>query len=244
MFFKLKFNMNNDFEVFDFHRIILGDAPLIYLLEIVFRTLIMYSYTIILLRILGKRGMGQLSTLELAIIIAFGSAIGDPMVNANMPILHGMVSVTVVTIFQISLERLVNKNKKVETLLEGAPNLVVDQGIIKWECLTKDNLSKEDLFRSLRSKDVEHLGQIEKAFFETSGQISVMFYSPKKVKPGLTVLPENEIAPNSIMKVSVPVKEAGYYACLDCGNTKSFELEQNLPKCELCGSSEWVQAKI
>ena len=143
--------MNTDFKVFDFHRIFIGDAPLVFLLEIIFRTLVMYSYSIFLLRILGKRGMGQLSTLELAIIIAFGSAIGDPMVNANVPVLYGMVAVTVVTVFQISLERFVNKNKKIEAIVEGAPNLVVDNGIIKWECLTKDNLSKEDLFRSLRS---------------------------------------------------------------------------------------------
>src|SRR5215207_7709864 len=98
---------------FDFHRIFLGDAPALFLLEIVFRTLIMYTYTVILLRILGKRGMGQLSMLELAIIIAFGSAVGDPMVGAEMPILHGMTAITAVTIFQIGLERLINMNKKV-----------------------------------------------------------------------------------------------------------------------------------
>ena len=71
-----------------------------------------------------------------------------------------------------------------------------------------------------------------------------MFYSPKKVKRGLYVLPENEIGPTSIMKASMPIEEAGHYACLGCGNVKSCELEQNLPKCELCASDEWVQAKM
>ena len=235
--------MNPDFEVFDFRRIFLGNTPLVYLFEIVFRTLIMYSYSIFLLRLLGKRGMGQLSTLELAIIIAFGSAVGDPMVDANLPILHGMVAVTVVTIFQISLERMVNKNKKVEAIVEGEPNLVVDNGVIKWDCLTKGNLSKEDLFRSLRGKDVEHLGQIEKAFFETSGQISVLFQTPKKVKPGLSLIPENEIDPKTIFKAPMPVPRAGLYSCLDCGNVKSFEQEQKVHKCEICGNKEWVEAK-
>src|SRR3954470_23634218 len=106
--------MDKNFHVFDFHRIFLGDLPIYFLLEIVFRTLIMYSYTIILLRILGKRGMGQLSTLEVAIIICFGSAVGDPMLGAEVPILHGMVAITVVAFFQIYVERLINKNRKVE----------------------------------------------------------------------------------------------------------------------------------
>jgi len=232
--------MNKDFEVFDFHRIFIGDTPLIFLLEIVLRTLIMYGYTTLLLRLLGKRGMGQLSTLELAIIIAFGTAVGDPMVDANMPVLHGMVAVTVVTIFQIALERLINKNKKVEALLEGAPNLVVEDGIIKWDCLVKDNLSKEDLFRSLRGKDVEHLGQIHKAYFETSGQISVMFKSPKQVKPGLSVIPEREIDRTTIVKAPKPAEEAGVYCCINCGNVKSFAQKQKAPTCELCAGEEWV----
>ncbi len=75
--------------------------------------------------------------------------------------------------------------------MEGTPDLIVNNGIIQWKCLKRDNLSKEDLFRSLRAKDVEHLGQIEKAFFETTGLVSVNFLSPKKVKPGLPVLPED-----------------------------------------------------
>ena len=234
--------MTPDFQVFDFHRIFIGNAPLTFLLEIVFRTIIMYGYTIFLLRVLGKRGMGQLSTLELAIIISFGTAVGDPMIEAETPILYGMVAVTVITTLQIGLERLINKNKKVEAFMEGAPNLVVNQGVIQWDCLVKDNLSKEDLFRSLRAKDVEHLGQINKAFFETSGQISVLYQSPKQVKPGLSVLPENEQNPDKILRKGVPVKEAGLYCCYNCGNLRSLSQIQPVPSCQVCKSSEWVAA--
>ena len=184
--------MEEDFTVFDFHRIFIGDAPSLFLLEIVFRTFIMYAYTVFLLRILGKREMGQLSVLELAIIISFGSAVGDPMIGADMPILYGLVAITSVAIFQIGLESLINKNKRMEVLMEGTPNLVVENGRINTESLGKNKISKEDLFRALRGKDVEHLGQVKKAFFETTGQISVYFNSPKQIKPGLTVEPENE----------------------------------------------------
>ncbi len=234
--------MDEDFKVFDFHRIFIGDEPPLFLLEIAFRTFIMYGYTIFLLRILGKRSMGQLSVLELAIIIGFGSAVGDPMIGADMPILHGVVAITVVALFQIGLEHLINKNKKVETLLEGTPNMIVDDGLIRWEQLDKNNLSKEDLFRALRGKEVEHLGQIQKAFFETSGQVSVLFYPPKKVKPGLSVTPENEIPPGSVMKKSMRMEEAGLYCCLKCGNVKSFRKKAPVPVCEVCAGEEWLKA--
>lgn len=234
--------MDQDFQVFDFYRIFIGDAPITYLLEIIFRTVIMYSYTVFLLRILGKRGMGQLSTLELAIIISFGSAAGDPMLAADMPILHGMVAITTITFLQIGLERLINKNKKIEVLMEGSPNLLVDNGLIQWDCMNKDNLSKEDLFRSLREKEVEHLGQINKAFFETTGRISVQFHPPKKVKPGLSVLPESEVPHAAILETDTPVKIAGDYSCINCGNVKSFKQKENTPKCNRCEGTAWIEA--
>lgn len=233
--------MDDTFKVFDFHRIFLGDGPPLYLLEIVFRTLIMYTYTVILLRILGKRGMGQLSMLELAIIIAFGSAVGDPMVGADMPILHGMTAITAVTIFQIGLERLINKNKKVEALMEGTPNLVIINGVIQWKCMMEDNISKEDLFRALRAKDIAHLGQIHKAHFETSGQISVLFQHPKKVKPGLSIMPEIEA--NKIFKEGDFIDEDNSYSCLECGHTSVYKKGETLPKCSVCDSENWTKAE-
>lgn len=236
--------MDSTFRVFDFHRIFVGDAPLTFLLEIIFRTLIMYSYTVMLLRILGKRGMGQLSMLELAIIISFGSAVGDPMVGADMPILHGIVAVTVVTIFQIGLERIINKNRKVEALLEGKPDLIIEEGVIQWECMQRDNLSREDLFRSLRGKDVEHLGQIQKAFFETSGSVSVFFQSPRKVKPGLSLLPEEMVPEDDILMPPMKAIKGGIYCCFNCGNTKTFRPEQPVESCKICKQDRWLAATI
>lgn len=234
--------MDTSFRVFDFHRIFLGDLPPMFLLEIVFRTLVMYSYTVLLLRILGKRGMGQLSMLELAIIISFGSAVGDPMVGADVPILHGVVAITVVTLFQIGLERLINMNKKIEAVMEGTADLVVSDGIIQWDCMKKDNLSKEDLFRALRGKEVEHLGQIQKAHNETNGQISVLFHPPKKVKPGLSVLPEEEITKAGVLTALYKVMNAGEYSCLKCGNTMNMKADELVPKCGICGNERWTNA--
>src|SRR5688572_21848737 len=118
--------MEENFYAFDWKRIFIGDAPILFLAEIVLRTIIMYSYTTFLLRVLGKRGIGQLSSLELAIIIGFGSAVGDPMIYDDIPVTYGMVAVTVITFLQIGLENFINSNKKAEMLMDGEPNLVID----------------------------------------------------------------------------------------------------------------------
>ncbi len=229
---------------FDLHRIFLGDAPVLFLLEIVFRTIVMYAYTLFLLRVLGKRGMGQLSTLELAIIIAFGSAVGDPMMSADVPITHGIVAITVIAIIQIGLEKVINKHKKIEKVMEGEPNLVVENGIMKLENMAKDNLSKEDLFRMLRIKDIAHLGEIEKAFFETTGQISVMLCTKEKVKYGLAVMPKSEIKDTEIFFSNMKTNKEVYYACTNCGNVENFSKNVQLKSCVVCEEIEWIEAKM
>jgi uncharacterized membrane protein YcaP (DUF421 family) len=93
--------MNDTFMPFDWHRIFLGDAPLLFLLEIVLRTLIMYSYTVFFVAFAGQTGNGSIVNAGICYYYFICSAVGDPMVGADIPILHGAIAITVVTIFQI-----------------------------------------------------------------------------------------------------------------------------------------------
>lgn len=229
-------------EVFDFHRIFFGDLPYSFLLEVVFRTAIMYGYTILLLRFLGKRSMGQLSTLELAIIICFGSAVGDPMMGIDIPILHGIVVITTVALLQMGTEYLINRNKKLEGFMEGRPDCLVEHGLIVNESLEKNNLSHEDLYRFLRGKDIEHLGEIKHAFFETSGLISVWRFSKGDVRPGLGIAPEEHISEQHYHHIHDQCTEDKYYSCTWCGYTHRFKTGEIFRKCNKCGKEEWIGA--
>ena len=229
---------------FDLHRIFVGDAPVLFLVEIVFRTIIMYAYTFFLLRVLGKRGMGQLSTLEFAIIIGFGSAVGDPMMQVDVPITYGVIAITVITFLQIGLEKLINNNSKIEILMEGEPNLVVYNGAMNIENMVKDNLSKEDLFRLLRIKDVTHLGQIDKAFFETTGQISVMLFPTEKVKHGLSILPKNIIKSEDLLLAYGIANHDSTYACTNCGYSLKLLKKEIVQNCPVCNEGKWMEAMV
>jgi len=236
--------MQENFRVFDFHRMFLGDAPLTFLLEIIFRTVIMYLYTIVLLRFLGKRGIGQLSTLELAIIICFGSAVGDPMIGQDIPMVYGAIAITTVAFLQVGLERIINKNKKLESIMEGKPDLLVQDGIIINDALTYNNLSHADLFRILRGKDVQHLGEIDKAFFETSGQITVWYHPSRKIRQGLSIIPEEEMPPNAMIESPAIAPNDGVYSCCHCGQSLSLTKKEKLPDCNKCNSKLWVNNSV
>ncbi len=81
---------------FDLARMFLGDAPPLFFLEILVRTLLIYGYTIVLIRWIGGRGVAQLSMVELLLVITLGSAVGDVTFYPDVPLLHAMAVITIV----------------------------------------------------------------------------------------------------------------------------------------------------
>jgi uncharacterized membrane protein YcaP (DUF421 family) len=87
----------DDIKVFDWHRIFYSEnIPISYLAEIGVRAVIMFLVLIFVLKLISKRGVKQLSVFELAILIALGSATGDPMFYHYVPVTYGIVVLLVV----------------------------------------------------------------------------------------------------------------------------------------------------
>src|SRR5688500_605979 len=109
---------NKDIQIFDWHRILVSeDAPIAYVMEIMFRTFLMFLILIIALKFLSKRGVKQLSVFELAILIALGSGIGDPMFYNHVPVTYGIVVLTVVILMYKVITRLTGRHKTIEMIL-------------------------------------------------------------------------------------------------------------------------------
>ena len=141
--------------------------------EVVFRTTFLYLYSLGLVRALGKRGMGELSPFDLIIIVGLGSAVGDPMFYADVPLMHGMIVIAVIVGLQTILARLTQRNPTLERLVESAPVLLVADGEINSEALKGEELSEAELFMNLRMAEIENLGQVRMAFIEPNGRVTV-----------------------------------------------------------------------
>lgn len=158
--------MDTTFQIFDLRRMLIGDQPLLFLLEIVFRTFVIYAYTLLLLRWLGSRAIGQLSTVEFLLVIALGSAVGDAMFYPEVPLLHALVVVTLVVLANKGLDVLMARSKKAERAIDGKPEEAIRDGVICGTFLSSTSLSTSELFQQLREKGVEHLGQVDHAYVE------------------------------------------------------------------------------
>ena len=218
-------------EAFDLQRMLLGDEPPLFLLEIVVRTVIVYVYALLLLRWLGSRTIGQLSTVEFLLVIALGSAVGDAMFYPDVPLLHALLVVTVVVLANKGLDMLIARSKHAERTIDGEPEEVMRDGVICKEFLSSTSLGVSELFQQLREKGVEHLGQIAHAYIEADGRLSV-FRNKADDRPGLPIMPPWELQPPQ-------QATEGTLACMQCGT-----LADHAQTCPHCGESRWAVAQV
>lgn len=152
----------------------------LFLLEVIFRTTFMYLYTLINIRLFHSQNIAQLTSFELIIVIALGAAVGDPMFYPTTPMIYGMITITTIIIITKLITTLTEKSDTFELLVEGKPIMVIKHGELVKENLHSANISPEELFSFLRLRGIKNVGQVEYAFIETSGQVSVIEYAQPK----------------------------------------------------------------
>ncbi|GGR52733.1 DUF421 domain-containing protein [Deinococcus seoulensis] len=224
---------------FDWARMLLGDTPPLFLLEIAFRTAVMFLWLVLLLRVTGKRGLAQLSPLEVAIVIGLGSAAGDPMFYPEVPLLHAMLVMALVVGLQRLISHLVIVSERVETFVEGTPVELIRDGVLLGGGLERANLSREDVFERLRAQGVRQLGAVQRAYFEQDGNLTV-FTHPHDPPPGLPVVPPWDLEPPPELGSDAARAFTGPLACLECGRTQNGAQDGAGP-CA-CGSDRWTPA--
>jgi len=220
---------------FELGKILKGEEEWIFLIEIALRTIIMFVAILITLAILGKRGVKQLSVFELVIIISLGSAAGDPMFYKEV----GILSAFTVFIFIILCYKLTTflalKSDKFEKMIEGKPICLVKNGRFSITNFKNEPLGYDEFFAEMRQHSISHLGQIEMALIEVSGEISLYYYKDEEVKFGLPILPHlYEEQHAQIMRKDI-------YSCSFCGNTETIE-ETDKHLCSTCSKDKWVKS--
>ena len=218
-----------DIDVLDWQRMLIGDEPPFFLVEIVVRTVIVYVYALLLLRWLGSRTVGQLSTVEFLLVIALGSAVGDAMFYPDVPLVHALLVVTVVVLANKGLDILIARFKHAERALDGVPEEVMRDGVICKPFLSSTSMGTSELFQELRERGIEHLGQVAGAYVEADGALTV--FRAKQPRPGLPIVPPWEIE---------KPKEAreGTLACMRCG-----AVAEHAGTCGHCGNEHFTAAR-
>lgn len=217
----------------NWNEIFFGQEELAFLLEIAFRTLIMFLLVVITLNFTGKRGVKQLSVFELVMIISLGSAAGDPMFYKEVGILQAMTVFAVVLLAYRFIIFLITKFDKIELLFEGKPIYIIRNGKFTKKSAKEMHLGSDEIFAELRNRNIDHLGQVKCAILETNGTISFLYFKDEEVQPGLPVWPDK------FETKSKTISSQDLYACSNCGNTENI-LPTSAFECQICQNDKWV----
>lgn len=220
-----------DITAFDWQRMIFGDAPPAFLLEILFRTLVIWLWTAALLRWIGGRSISQLSIVEFLLVIALGSATGDAMFYPEVPLVHAMLVILMVCLLDKLLHWAILRWRRAKDIIDGRPVEVMRDGRIISAGSQVNAMGTLELMEMLRLQGIANLGNVRAAYLEPSGKLSV-FRFPES-HPGLRIVP-----PVDLTEADHPPPGAEA-CCRNCG----YLAERAEGPCA-CGTDDWTRPEI
>jgi uncharacterized membrane protein YcaP (DUF421 family) len=141
---------------------------------VIARTAIVYVCLVLGFRFLGKREAGQLSTLDLVVLLVISNAVQNAMVGQNTSLIAGLVAAAVILILDLLLHAAADRWKPLRNALDGEPTILVDHGKILFENLRREGISDRELAVALRQNQLLSADEALFVFLETNGQISVI----------------------------------------------------------------------
>jgi uncharacterized membrane protein YcaP (DUF421 family) len=142
--------------------------------SVIVRTAIVYVCLVLGFRFLGKREAGQLSTLDLVVLLVIANAVQNAMVGENTSLIAGLVAAAVILVLDLVLHAAADRWAPLRNALDGEPTILVDHGRILFENLRKEGISDRELAVALRQNQLLSADEALFVFLETNGQISVI----------------------------------------------------------------------
>lgn len=148
------------------------------------RSILLYIIVLVVMRLMGKREIGQLQPFELAISIMIADLASTPMADAGIPITNGIIPILALLVMHLLISVLNIKSIRAREILCGKPAILIYRGRIDEKTLKKERFTVNELEERLRGSNVVNIGDVEYAILETSGQVTVI---PKPEKRSVTI---------------------------------------------------------
>ena len=166
-----------------------------------FRAIVLYLIVLVVMRLMGKREIGQLQPFELAISIMIADLASIPMTEIGIPIFNGIVPILGLLVMHLILSLINLKSLKAREIICGKPSILIYRGKINEKELKKERFTINELEERLRGNNVVNLGDVEYAILETSGQVTVIQKPEKRntIPEDFNIVPEYEGIPYDLV---------------------------------------------
>ena len=166
-----------------------------------FRSILIYIFVLIVMRLMGKREIGQLQPFELAIAIMIADLASIPMTDSGIPITNGIISILGLLLMHLVISFLNVKSIEAREIICGKPTILIYRGKIDEKALKKERFTINELEERLRGNNIYNLGDVEYAILETSGQVTVIQKPEKRntIPEDFNIIPDYEGIPYDLV---------------------------------------------
>ena len=147
------------------------------MLSVLLRTFLFYGLLMAVLRLLGKRQIGEMEPAEFVVTMLLANLATIPIENPDVPVTHGLLPIAFVVGGELLLAYLTLRSIKIRKLLCGKPVILIEEGKISQENLRRTRINLDELTMHLREKNVFDLSQVKFAILETNGELSTLLYA-------------------------------------------------------------------
>ncbi len=143
-------------------------------MDSVLRAATVYVVLLILFRIVGKRSLVQITTFDFVLLLIIAEATQQAMIDDDNSMTNGFLVITTLLSLDLGLLALSGRSRIIDRLINDAPLVLVDDGRLLQERMTKSRVSERDILQSARQQGLERMDQIKYAVLERSGGISII----------------------------------------------------------------------
>lgn len=144
------------------------------ILDISIRCIVVYLFMLIAIRLSGKKELSQLNTSDIVLILLISNAVQNAMVGADSSLLGGLTAAFVLFVLNHVLKWFLYRNKNLRDILIDKPHVLIHNGRLDFQMLSKLEISDEELQEAMREHGVAHYKEVKWAILEIDGNISII----------------------------------------------------------------------
>ena len=144
------------------------------MITLIFRTLLVYIFLIIIMRLMGKRQIGELEVTDLVATLLLSEIASLPITDPNIPVLHAIIPMIVLLSLEVFSSYILIRVPKLKNFLSAAPTILIKDGILDQAALVSTRLSIEELMGEIRQQGFGSFACVWYAILEKDGRLTIL----------------------------------------------------------------------
>ncbi len=142
--------------------------------EFVLRALAVYAALLVMVRLSGKRSVGQFTPFDMILLILLGTAVQNSLIGEDVSLLGGLLLAATLIAMNHAVGWVTARSRRIHGMVEGKAVKIIEDGVLDKDQLRREGVSEMDLEEALRRAGLEHVAEVRRGWLETDGHITLI----------------------------------------------------------------------